>query len=145
MSADENTRWRETGAGDVPRRGFHLRSKRAELCPSFRLFVAVACMGLLSSAHAEDGYRLWLRYEPINDENLRRSYHDAARNISLSLPETSDSSTLAAAREELTYGIGGPLGLQPQFKRAPRAAELRWETKVSPATAARRRPARAVP
>ena len=98
MSADENTRWRETDADNVPRRGFYLRSKWAELSPSFRLFVVLAGMGLLSSAHAEDGYRLWLLYDRIHDETLRRSDQDATRSIRPVLPETGDSSTLTAAR-----------------------------------------------
>lgn len=57
-------------------------------------------------AHAEDGYRLWLRYEKINDSKLLQEYQ---RTIS-SLLFTDTSATLFAAKEELVNGMQGLLG-----------------------------------
>ena len=54
----------------------------------------------------EDGYRLWLRYDPVSNEALRQRY--AAQLGALVVD--GDSPTLAAAREELTLGLGGLLG-----------------------------------
>lgn len=115
--------WRERGAGKSPRRGNSRRSVR--VCPGLRLrhLASIAFTCFLSIAQADDGYRLWLRYERITDDALRNSYVAAARNISLFLPETTESSTLAAAREELTAGISGLLEIQPQFKRIQNPAD----------------------
>ena len=38
-------------------------------------------------ARAEDGYRLWLRYEPVADEALRAAYTQALGRVSFELPE----------------------------------------------------------
>ena len=63
---------------------------------------------LLSSCHclAEDGYRLWLRYDPIQNPKVLQQYRQTIRNICL----PSNSPTLTAAREELARGLAG-LGL----------------------------------
>ncbi len=62
--------------------------------------------------HAEDGYRLWLRYERIGDEKLLAAYLPALGQIVLSTPAGTDSATLAAARTELAAGLDGMLGLK---------------------------------
>src|ERR1700722_9486048 len=60
-------------------------------------------------ARAEDGYRLWLRYDRIDDDALRAGYAAAIRTVILSTPHGTDSPTLSAARSELTAGLGGRL------------------------------------
>jgi len=55
---------------------------------------------------AEDGYRLWLRYDKITDNNLLQQYRDQIRSIVF----TGQSSTLAAAKKELLNGLEGLLG-----------------------------------
>ncbi len=63
------------------------------------------------SARAEDGYRLWLRYDRIADETLRASYAAALQQITFNKQaDAADSPTLAAARAELTAGLGGLVG-----------------------------------
>ncbi len=88
-------------------------------------------LGLLAAlavccARAEDGYRLWLRYDRIDDEALRAAYAAAARNVVLETPNASDSPTLSAARDELIAGLRGLLGSPVSFAieraRAPRPA-----------------------
>src|ERR1043166_6312411 len=65
---------------------------------------------------AEDGYRLWLRYDRIDDESLRRTYSERTRHISLQTPSGSESPTLVAAREELRTALEGMLGFAPTIE-----------------------------
>jgi alpha-glucuronidase len=62
------------------------------------------------SARAEDGYRLWLRYERITDESLRASYAAAITEVVLASPGSGVSPTLTAAQDELAAGLNGLLG-----------------------------------
>jgi alpha-glucuronidase len=57
----------------------------------------------------EDGYRLWLRYEPVAQPDLLDAYRASFTDLVLE----SESPTLSAAREELTRGLGGLLGAPP--------------------------------
>jgi alpha-glucuronidase len=61
----------------------------------------------------EDGYRLWLRYEPVAQPDRLAAYRAAFTDLVLA----SDSPTLSAAREELTRGLGGLLGGLPAVSR----------------------------
>jgi alpha-glucuronidase len=70
---------------------------------SFLLLLAGA-LGA-SPARADDGYRLWLRYDPI-EEPLRDAYARAATEV---VVETS-SPTIEAAKGELVRGLSGLLG-----------------------------------
>jgi alpha-glucuronidase len=63
----------------------------------------------------EDGYRLWLRYEPVASADLLRAYRAAFGR--LRCEGDSPSPTLRAAREELTRGLTGLLGLSPGAER----------------------------
>jgi alpha-glucuronidase len=64
-------------------------------------------------ARAEDGYRLWLRYEKVSDEALRKAYQERLSRIVLSVPGGVSSAKVDAAREELTLGLQGLLGVTP--------------------------------
>lgn len=75
-----------------------------------RLLLALALALSAAFARADDGYRLWLRYDPIADSALRQSYTAATRRIVLATPTGTASPTLAAAREELTTALSGLLG-----------------------------------
>ena len=55
---------------------------------------------------AEDGYRLWLRYDPISDSSILRSY----RLRLASAHVFGQSPTLEATRSELKQGLEGLLG-----------------------------------
>ncbi len=61
-------------------------------------------------ARAEDGYRLWMRYDRIDDAGLRAGYAAAIAKVVLTTPDGADSPTLSAARGELAAGLGGLLG-----------------------------------
>ncbi|HNX94341.1 MAG TPA: alpha-glucuronidase family glycosyl hydrolase [Holophaga sp.] len=82
--------------------------------PLFRslsiLCFALGSVLVATFAHAEDGYRLWLRYEPITDASLRKTYEQALGQIVLATPAGAESATVAAARAELSSGLRGLLG-----------------------------------
>jgi alpha-glucuronidase len=67
----------------------------------------------LSALRAEDGYRLWLRYDLIPDHAHRAAVSKAIGEVVFATPAGVDSPTLAAARAELTAGLGGLLGAAP--------------------------------
>ena len=75
---------------------------------------------------AEDGYRLWLRYDRLTDEPLRAAYAAALAQIVLATPAGTESPTLAAARTELADGLGGLLGCNASVvvEKAATAAPL---------------------
>jgi alpha-glucuronidase len=78
------------------------------------LVAAKLCLFLLLSgagtcARAEDGYRLWLRYEPVTDKRQLRDYRTLVSRIVIE----GDSPTLRAARRELSAGLQGVLGSEP--------------------------------
>jgi alpha-glucuronidase len=65
-------------------------------------------LGLLN-LRADDGYRLWLRYDLVADAQLRESYSRTIKRIRLEAP-AQDTVTLEAARQELSAGLRGLLG-----------------------------------
>ena len=65
-------------------------------------------LGLGPPAHAEDGYRLWLRYEPV-EAAAREPYRHAATQ----LVTGQETPTLKAARLELQRALSGMLGVEP--------------------------------
>jgi alpha-glucuronidase len=79
-----------------------------------KLRLLLRCLSLLlvvvPLARAEDGYRLWLRYEPVADSSLRESYSRALGEVVLATPDGAESPTLGAARAELVAGLRGLLG-----------------------------------
>jgi len=80
-----------------------------------RLVVAFALVITVGLARADDGYRLWLRYDPIADAKLRATYIAEAKKIILFTPTGADSPTLALAKAELTAGIRGLLSADPEI------------------------------
>jgi alpha-glucuronidase len=83
----------------------------------------VMCAATLSllvaaGAAAEDGYRLWLRYDTVEDAALRRAYVEGVSEI---VVPVSPSVTIGAARDELVAGLRGLLGTDvPVVTRATR-------------------------
>ena len=51
-----------------------------------RALVFLLLSASLLSVHADDGYRLWLRYDRIADEPLRAAYATATQNIVFATP-----------------------------------------------------------
>jgi len=76
------------------------------------LFVYVAALIAAGTTHirAEDGYRLWLRYDKV-DPAKTRSYRSVLQSITVA----GDSPTMNAVRAELSEALGGLLGIEVQF------------------------------
>lgn len=82
----------------------------------FRLCFLTFTLTLTLSA--EDGYRLWLRYDLVADETLRRAYASAVSEIVV--PEN-PRPIIASARDELALGLRGLLGAEvPVVTKATR-------------------------
>jgi alpha-glucuronidase len=70
----------------------------------FNLLMFMSCL-IASFAYAEDGYDMWLRYQPVANETLRQEYQLQVRQI----VAEGDSPTLKAAVAELQRGFSGLL------------------------------------
>jgi alpha-glucuronidase len=73
-----------------------------------KIRILVTLLTLLSSInlHAEDGYRLWLRYDKIDNPQRLTTYTQSIKGLML----LEESPTLSAAQEELELGLKGLLG-----------------------------------
>ena len=60
------------------------------------------------SAHAEDGYNLWLRYTPV-EANRISDYRHSVTQLVMNIDPSAESPTLKAARNELQRGLAGLL------------------------------------
>lgn len=81
-----------------------------------RLRSLVAGLMLAVSVCAEDGYRLWLRYETVEAGALRESYAAATARIVIAAGTGEITPTLAAARDELAVAVPAMLGRSPQIE-----------------------------
>src|SRR4030095_7462461 len=69
-------------------------------------FLLFLFLMLSSAIVAEDGYRLWLRYDIIDNASLLQQY----RNLVTSVQVNGSSQTIHIAKAELIRGIEGLLG-----------------------------------
>jgi alpha-glucuronidase len=74
---------------------------------SYLLLIALVCC--CANLKAENGYRLWLRYDKINNTNRIAAYRQQIKQ--LVFPAT--SATLRAAKKELLEGLNGLTGIIP--------------------------------
>jgi alpha-glucuronidase len=77
--------------------------------------LALVIVAALTTAHAEDGYDLWLRYRPLGPQ-WSAAYRP---NLSELVPPPSASQTLDIVRSELSRGLGGLLGTAPHVSTHP--------------------------
>lgn len=84
----------------------------------------------LNAIHAEDGYRLWLRYDRIDNPTLLQRYRQTITAIDFPAP----TPTLTAARQELLTGLQGLLGQTPRSSGAGNTliVRLQQEPSLSP-------------
>jgi alpha-glucuronidase len=76
-----------------------------------RFIIILFVTGLVSTVvQAEDGYRLWLRYDKITDVRLINHYKKELTALNIS----GKSPTLSIIRDELNRGISGMLGYTPK-------------------------------
>ena len=71
---------------------------------SFAFLFSVACL-ISFTLRAEDGYRLWLRYDPISDASTLAAYRQQIKGWRVE----GESPTLAVAKRELQEGLNGLL------------------------------------
>jgi alpha-glucuronidase len=135
-------------AGRHANRGFYVeeRTDAWRRASRFQAAVIPALIGLVLvtavRAEAETGYDLWLRYRPVNDSALRKSY----RRTITSLVAPRGSPRVDAAAAELEQGIRGLLGVPlPAADRvrgdgavvigtpsaSPQVAALGWEKELA--------------
>ncbi|HEX5149949.1 MAG TPA: alpha-glucuronidase family glycosyl hydrolase [Parafilimonas sp.] len=69
------------------------------------IFLFLLTCFICSSLYAEDGYRLWLRYDKIDDKNLLAQYRNQISFIRF----TGSTLVIPAAKEELLNGLEGLL------------------------------------
>src|SRR5260221_709559 len=105
----------------------------------FRFFIFAVGLAFFSLARADDGYRLWLRYDRIADDALRNTYAAAVSEIVVA--ETPPAGGIgglgggsaAVAREELLTGLHGLLGVDvPVVTKAGREGALIMGTARNP-------------
>jgi alpha-glucuronidase len=70
-----------------------------------RRIAVAALLVLASTAHAEDGYELWLRYQPLSEPGRSA----AIRHATVIVPPDAEAPRTAAAVSELRRGLGGLL------------------------------------
>ena len=79
--------------------------------------------------HADDGYRLWLRYDKIDDPVLLQQYQNAIQSILFQ----AESPTLSVAKQELINGLEGLLGKKinegKDFSSYQLIIEKKWNPK----------------
>src|SRR5437660_1157988 len=110
----------------------------ASLRETFLAFAILLFPGVI--ANAEDGYRLWLRYDPLPQQAIA-SYRPRLGSI----VAPGNSATLDAIRTELHNGLAGLLGtaiplasevdrdnaiLVGTPKSSPQVASLRWDRQL---------------
>lgn len=76
--------------------------------PLLRHVLIVIMLGMSTLGIAEDGYRLWLRYDLVQDAATRNAYTSAIKYIVIE----KTSPTLLVAEKELNLAFAGLLGLK---------------------------------
>src|SRR5690625_4671992 len=82
---------------------------------SFLLLLPLLASCYFSTALADDGYRLWLRYDNIQNEELRERY---LQQIS-QLHYAGSSAPIEMAKEEIQRGLSGLLAQKISFSDRP--------------------------
>src|SRR5687767_6184552 len=71
-----------------------------------KIFSIVFTFFLIPTLQAEDGYRLWLRYDQINNVQTLQQYRAAISSIQI----IGTTQTSGISKEELMNGLGSLLG-----------------------------------
>src|SRR5688500_17822419 len=71
-----------------------------------KLSLFVLCLTIAFTGIANDGYNLWLQYQPVTQSRLLAQYRQTIRGLNIA----GNSPTLTVAREELQKGLQGLLG-----------------------------------
>ena len=82
--------------------------------PLVRYVLIVILMATCASAMAEDGYRLWLRYDLMQDASKRKEYTTLIKYLVVEKA----SPTLDIAEQELNLALAGLLGVKTSSSKA---------------------------
>lgn len=77
-----------------------------------RVLLTMLSLVLCINLQAEDGYKLWLRYEPVKDQAKREFISELFSKVIVH----GESSTFDAIREELIRAASGMIGTEPGLK-----------------------------
>ena len=75
------------------------------------LIMLICCTVSMTSIRAEDGYRLWLRYDKISDENIRAAYLERLTAVYME----GDHPIIRTSINELQKGLSGLLDRNVSF------------------------------
>src|SRR5215471_4246126 len=81
-----------------------------------RILLLVISLNVVTCLLAEDGYRLWLRYDKVDNAALLEQYRNRINTIVIN----GSSPTITAAKTELLTGLQGLLD-----KKIPEAKDLK--------------------
>jgi alpha-glucuronidase len=84
------------------------------------LFLLLTSSFVLSGLRADDGYRLWLRFDPMANGSSKSNVARTLQHIILQTSSGKEGSIVASARHELRDGLGGLLGSAPTITLARR-------------------------
>lgn len=89
--------------------------RQVNLHAKMKRLLLVILLGVLAAGElaAEDGYRLWLRYDRFLWKKVRESFSEHLQVIVLQTPTGANSEVLAAAQDELLRGMDGMIDHQP--------------------------------
>src|SRR3954463_8117683 len=82
----------------------------------FCLVCALMLLLGFGALRAEDGYRLWLRYDRIANDTKRAADAAAVEQIIFATPDGKESPVLGVARDELSTALGSLLGLKAEIE-----------------------------
>jgi alpha-glucuronidase len=94
--------------------------KYESACKGILLFLCITLCALSNTTNADDGYKLWLKYQKIDDKEQLRKYQQTISSIIVS----GDSKTCRTIRGELKNGLNGLLGKDIPFRRSCKAGSL---------------------
>ncbi|PRY13863.1 alpha-glucuronidase [Pontibacter ummariensis] len=72
-------------------------------------------LSVINHSYAEDGYRLWLRYDQVQDPAKLKAYRQAIQEVVV----PGNSPTLSVAQQELKMGLSGLLGKPVPVSQKP--------------------------
>ena len=84
-------------------------------CTGIKVFLLIIVFFGSNVLSAEDGYRLWLRYDKIDNSELLLAYKTALSQVVVE----GTSETMMAVREEIKAGLSGLLGTEINFADKP--------------------------
>ena len=73
-----------------------------------KILITLLFLVIINSSNAEDGYRLWLRFDKISDKQLLLQYQQQVKSIHFN----DESSTLNVVKNELIEDLNGLLDKQ---------------------------------